>query len=277
MRQYLTKHRLERRCAGAYNGGKGVSVMLDMIEFGKRLKAIRRERELTQKVVANGIRVSEQAISKWEKGECLPDLYHLMLLSRFLRVSADKLLDTCAEPGERIVRTIKVGNTCFEVVEKPETILAGRVIRAADYEDMQGFDEAICAVTQEGKRRVFSNLREEKLPVFDINLSVNFWWEEPLRAYGFVREVGTAEQPEGVDVYRLPASQYIRVYTDRAAAQLIAKVKCEVWEMFAYIRNFLMPAYGFVMADNGAQEMEIFDSVENGTGYAYMPVKSVAE
>lgn len=254
-----------------------MSEMLYMMEFGKRLKAARRERELTQKVVANGIRVSEQAVSKWEKGECLPDLYHVMLLSRFLRISADKLLDTCVESGELIVQTIKVGNACFEVVEKPETILAGRIIRAADYGSMQDFDAAIGAVTQEEKRRVFSVLREEKLPIFDINLSVNFWREEPLRAYGFAREVRTAEQPAGVDVYRLPASRYIRVYTDRAAAQLIAKEKCEVWEMFAYIRNFLMPAYGFVMADNGAQELEVFDSVENGTGYAYMPVKSASE
>lgn len=254
-----------------------MSGMLDMKEFGKRLKAARRQRELTQKVVANGIRVSEQAISKWENGECLPDLYHMMLLSRFLRVSADILLDTCAESGERIMQTIKVGNACFEVVEKPETVLAGRIIRAADYDSMQDFDVAIGAVTPEEKQRVFSKLREEKLPVFDINLSVNFWREEPLRAYGFVREVCTEDQPAGVDVYRLPASRYIRVYTDRAAAQLIAKEKCEVWEMFAYIRNFLMPAYGFVMADNGAQELEVFDSVENGTGYAYMPVKAASE
>lgn len=204
----------------------------------------------------------------------MPDVYHLMLLSRFLHVSADALLDACAKDGERILQTIKVGEARFEVVEKPASILAGRVIRAADYESAQAFDEAIGAVTQEEKQRVFSMLQEEKLPVFDINLSVNFWREELLRAYGFVREVGTEHQPEGVDVYRLPASWYIRVYTDRAAAQLIAKEKCEIWEMFAYIRNFLMPAHGFVMADNGAQELEVCDSVENGTGYAYMPVKA---
>lgn len=198
-----------------------------------------------------------------------------MLLCRFLRISADKLLTTCAEPGERIVQTIKVGSACFEVVEKPACIFAGRIVHASNYESEQDFDEAICAVTQDEKQRIFGMLREEKLPVFDIRLSVNFWREVPTRAYGFVREVGTEDQPEGVDVYRQPASKYIRIYTDFAAAQLIAKEKCEVWEMFAYIRSFLMPAYGFLMADNGAQELEVFDSVENGTGYAYMPVKSI--
>ena len=33
-----------------------------------------------------------------------------------------------------------------------------------------------------------------------------------------------------------------------------------------------MPANGFRMADNGAQELEVFDSFEHRTGYAYMPV-----
>jgi len=34
-----------------------------------------------------------------------------------------------------------------------------------------------------------------------------------------------------------------------------------------------MPAQGFVMADNGAQEMEMFDTGAYTTGYAYMPVR----
>lgn len=42
--------------------------MLDMIEFAKRLRTARRAHGLTQKAVAGGIRVSEQAISKWEQG-----------------------------------------------------------------------------------------------------------------------------------------------------------------------------------------------------------------
>lgn len=33
-----------------------------------------------------------------------------------------------------------------------------------------------------------------------------------------------------------------------------------------------MPANSFIMADNGAQELEVFDSFEHKNGYAYMPV-----
>ena len=33
-----------------------------------------------------------------------------------------------------------------------------------------------------------------------------------------------------------------------------------------------MPSHNFKMAENGAQEMEVFDTSEHKSGYAYMPV-----
>ena len=89
---------------------------------------------------------------------------------------------------------------------------------------------------------------------------------------GFVRETTSEAQPEGVDTYTMPASLYIRAYTNRHTARLISKEACEIWELFSYIRNYFMPAHGFKMAENGAQEMEVFDTEEHKAGYAYMPV-----
>lgn len=43
--------------------------MLDMAAFGKRLRMLRKQRSLTQRAVAAGVRVSEQAVGKWEKGD----------------------------------------------------------------------------------------------------------------------------------------------------------------------------------------------------------------
>ena len=34
-----------------------------------------------------------------------------------------------------------------------------------------------------------------------------------------------------------------------------------------------MPSYNFKMAENGAQEMEMFDTFDHSSGYAYMPVE----
>ena len=246
--------------------------MFSQVDFGKRLRSFRKTKNFTQKEIAFRIGVSEPAVSKWENGECLPDVYNLKVLGQLLHISVDTLLATENDNFERVIETIKIGGAEFEIVEKPETILAGKVIYAKDYEDIDGFNCAIEAVTGEEKQVVLNSIRENILPVTDIHLSVNFWLDEKSRAFGFVRETATKEQPEGIDIYTMPASLYIKVYTDRAAAQLIAKEECEVWELFAYIRNFFMPAHGFRMADNGAQELEVFDSFEHSTGYAYMPV-----
>lgn len=246
--------------------------MCNHVDFGKRLKFFRKSKNFTQKEIAFRIGVSEQAISKWENGECLPDVYNLKLLGKVLNTSVDTLLDTEGDNPEKIIEIIQIGGAVFEIIEKPETILAGKILYAKEYQDIDIFYQVIDTLDEEEKQATFCLLQESVLPLTDIQLSVNFWRDENSRAFGYVREVTTEDQPEGVDVYKMPASLYIRAYTDKGTAQLIAKEKCEVWELFAYIRDFFMPAHGFTMADNGAQELEVFDSFEHRTGYAYMPV-----
>ena len=131
---------------------------------------------------------------------------------------------------------------------------------------MDDFDKAIEEATAH-EDMIYSPLTGVVYP-----LSVNFWRAESLRAYGFVREVTNDQQTEGIDMFHVPASLYIRAYTDNASARLLLKEQCETWELFAYIRNYLMPSYGFRMAENGAQELEVFDTSKHETGYVYMPV-----
>ena len=246
--------------------------MLNQTEFGRRLKNYRKAKNLTQAETAKKLGVSTQAVSKWEKGDCLPDVCNLRLLGLLYRVSLDDLLDMQNVGGEKVVETLKIGSAVFEVVEKPATILAGKILYAKDYRSGKAFFAAIGAVNDADKQPLFDSVTGCVVPTFCIHISVNFWLPLKTRAFGFVRETTTATQPKGVDVYQMPASLFIRAYTNRDAAQLIAKEECGIWELFAYIRNHLMPAHGFKMADNGAQEMEVFDTAECTTGYAYMPV-----
>lgn len=246
--------------------------MFTQKNFGKRLREFRKRRNLTQKEVATKIGVSEQALSKWENGDCLPDVYNLKLLALVLNVSVDCLLDTENETAEKVIETININGAVFEIVEKPAAILAGKIIYAKDFANISDFDSAIEAVMVKDAPFDARLLKDTVLPINDIHLSVNFWCSEKSRAYGFVREVLTDCQPEGIDVYKVPASLYIRAYTNKSTAQLMSKEQCEIWELFAYIRNYFMPAHGFKMAENGAQELEVFDTFEHKSGYAYMPV-----
>lgn len=66
--------------------------MLDMEKMGGFIAKLRRQAGLTQQQVADRLRVSFQAVSKWEKGVSAPSLELLLPLSRLLGVSADALL-----------------------------------------------------------------------------------------------------------------------------------------------------------------------------------------
>src|SRR5438105_9866366 len=59
---------------------------------GERIRARREKLRMTQRDVANGLQVSAQAVSKWERGDNAPDVGVLVALSRLLGVSLDWLL-----------------------------------------------------------------------------------------------------------------------------------------------------------------------------------------
>lgn len=60
--------------------------------LGKRIAALRREKELKQDELAEKLGVSPQAVSKWENDQTCPDISILPLLAQILGVSVDELL-----------------------------------------------------------------------------------------------------------------------------------------------------------------------------------------
>ena len=66
--------------------------------FGTRLKAIRQERGYTQKQLAGFLGVTEQAVSKYERGNSYPDIEVLSGIAEVLDCSLDYLLQH--EPGK---------------------------------------------------------------------------------------------------------------------------------------------------------------------------------
>ena len=63
------------------------------MDMGDKLRALRREKKLTQEQLAEYLQVSSQAVSKWETGASCPDLDMVLRLAAFYRVSTDELLD----------------------------------------------------------------------------------------------------------------------------------------------------------------------------------------
>jgi len=60
--------------------------------IGKRIAALRREKNLKQDDLAQMLEVSPQAVSKWENDQTCPDISLLPMLAKILSVSVDELL-----------------------------------------------------------------------------------------------------------------------------------------------------------------------------------------
>ncbi len=60
--------------------------------LGKRIAALRHEKQLKQDELAEKLGVSPQAVSKWENDQTCPDISLLPLLAKILGVSVDELL-----------------------------------------------------------------------------------------------------------------------------------------------------------------------------------------
>lgn len=65
---------------------------IDKQRFGEFITALRKEKNLTQKDLAQRLYLSDKAVSKWERGLSLPDITLLIPLSEALGVTVTELL-----------------------------------------------------------------------------------------------------------------------------------------------------------------------------------------
>lgn len=63
-------------------------------ELGARIRALRKERGLSQEALAQALEVSRQAVTKWEDGSSLPSTANLFALSGFFGVPLAELTGT---------------------------------------------------------------------------------------------------------------------------------------------------------------------------------------
>ena len=62
------------------------------MEFNEKLKALRKQKGLTQEELAEILFVSRTAVSKWESGRGVPNIESLKSISKYFSISIDELL-----------------------------------------------------------------------------------------------------------------------------------------------------------------------------------------
>lgn len=85
------------------------------VQLGANIASYRKRARLTQAALAEKINFSDKAVSKWERGESLPDLPTLVLLAELFDVTVDELL---VDPNELPENPGKVEQVMSKAVEK---------------------------------------------------------------------------------------------------------------------------------------------------------------
>ena len=103
---------------------------MDQKKIGALLKALRKEKGLTQEQLAETLGVSGRTVSRWETGSNMPDLAVLVQLTDYYGVELREILD-----GERKSETMNL--------EVKETVL-----KVADYsnQEKQRLTKRMCAL-----------------------------------------------------------------------------------------------------------------------------------
>jgi len=96
-------------------------VLNDSKVVGEIIREKREEKKLTQKDLAEQLSITYQAVSKWEKGECYPDLGQIVALSEVFGVSIDSIL--------KVNKSEDPKKTDFEVYEVIQSDLLSIALR----------------------------------------------------------------------------------------------------------------------------------------------------
>lgn len=62
------------------------------MNFSEKVQKLRKDKNISQEDLAEIMNVSRQAVSKWESGQSMPDIYKLVEISNYFKVSIDYLL-----------------------------------------------------------------------------------------------------------------------------------------------------------------------------------------
>ena len=109
-----------------------------MNDIGKKIKELRKKKDMTQERLAEYLNVSFQAVSKWETGAASPDLSMIVPLARLLGVSTDELFGLVS--AEEDSRLKELENVLDETHETGDTAKRYEIAKIAVAEYPGNFD-----------------------------------------------------------------------------------------------------------------------------------------
>lgn len=122
---------------------------MNIKKVGEQIAALRKSKGITQNELGERIGVSFQAVSKWERGETLPDITLLPDLAKILETTTDYILlgseKVVEYKGKFTVTDIKKGLNCLKNVGEylgAENIIYRAAIKGINNELNTNIEEA---------------------------------------------------------------------------------------------------------------------------------------
>ena len=113
---------------------------MDNVKTGGFIKELRKERDMTQKQLADLLHITDRAVSKWERGVCAPDISLLEPLAEILGVSIVELIqgtraEQPQEPEESAKQIIRYSRSelarKIKGIRKKYLLIAALILAAA--------------------------------------------------------------------------------------------------------------------------------------------------
>ena len=87
--------------------------------MGQIIRRLRKEKNLTQEELAMQLNVTNQAVSKWEKGDCMPDISQVVPLANVFEVSTDVLFGRIDTDSDEVIDSF-INDTDKKICNLPE-------------------------------------------------------------------------------------------------------------------------------------------------------------
>lgn len=111
---------------------------MEQKKVGQFLKTLRKEKNITQEVLAEALNVSGRTVSRWETGRNMPDISLLAELSEFYQVSIPEIID-----GDRKSENMnqETKDTAVKMAEYSCVIVLFGIAAVSDYIAVSQFQQ----------------------------------------------------------------------------------------------------------------------------------------
>ena len=185
-------------------------------------------------------------------------------------------------PQEKILETYNYKGVTIDLVAWTDSIWCGKIGYAENNSDEPNVDDIMSGFFALDVPNAAINGREE--PNWDVCMSVNYLSNERPNGVMFGFLVNAAQQPEGFDVIRVPAAQYLRLPIRVGRKESAQKLGRKPWRggipPYEWIGEDIAPHFSFCY---GVDTLPIFEYYGNYTPekkmhefcYLYVPVEKI--